>query len=99
MASSLYYGASPDVNGSRYSSIDGVVALMYKLTINGLKDVLRSEGLPLSGLKAALQARVVQRRFRSNHCADQKLIMESSSQISKVSPMLAILQALLESGT
>lgn len=41
------------------SEIPRLVSLIKTLTIPQLKDLLRNEGLPLSGLKAALQTRII----------------------------------------
>ncbi|KAJ6145193.1 hypothetical protein N7470_009088 [Penicillium chermesinum] len=41
------------------SEIPRLVSLIKTLTIPQLKDLLRNEGLPLSGLKAALQVRII----------------------------------------
>lgn len=41
------------------SELPRLVALIKTLTIPQLKDLLRNEGLPVSGLKASLQLRII----------------------------------------
>lgn len=51
--------ASPDHNGELHS----LIALVKSLLNAQLKDVLRSEGLPVSGVKTTLQSRIIECMF------------------------------------
>lgn len=48
---------------SPYTDIDNLLHLLYRLNLSGLKDILRREGLPVSGLKAVLQGRLTGREY------------------------------------
>jgi hypothetical protein len=46
-------------SSGQLSEIPHLVALIKTLTNPGLKDLLRNEGLPVSGVKASLQLRII----------------------------------------
>lgn len=45
------------------SELPNLVNLIKTLTLPQLKDLLRNEGLPVSGLKAAVQVRIIDCQF------------------------------------
>jgi hypothetical protein len=50
--------------GQARDQVQAIIAQVKTLTVDNLKKILRSEGLPVSGVKSELQIRTIARKCR-----------------------------------